>query len=32
VEGVVMKILLGIILALLISGRIATWKEEREDL
>jgi hypothetical protein len=26
-----MKILLGIILALFICGRIATWKEERED-
>lgn len=26
-----MKILLGIVIALLICGRIATWKEERED-
>ena len=26
-----MKILLGIILALFLCGRIATWKEEKED-
>ena len=26
-----MKILLGIVLALLICGRIATWREEREE-
>jgi hypothetical protein len=26
-----MKILLGIVLALFICGRIATWKEERDE-
>jgi hypothetical protein len=26
-----MKILLGIVLALIICGRIAAWKEEREN-